>query len=116
MRPRKDAARLKSYDFSYGQLGLGWLVVQAEWLADDLLGDLAATDALRADEDRLVRAAGGDLQPLQVRLELALGDTGDLGTDAAQVLGLAADGDLIAHLRAFAANFANPSHDSLPSA
>lgn len=95
-------------------LCLGGFVIQAEWLADDLFGDLAAADALGTDENRPVGAVAGHMQPLQIRLELALGDAGDLGPDTAQVLGLATDGDLIAHLRAFAANFANPSHESLP--
>ncbi len=107
-------------DFVQGCLGetLGFggsFVIQAEGLADDPFGDLAAADALSTDEDRPVGAVGGYMQPLEIRFELTLGDAGDFGPDAAQVLRLATDGDLIAHLRAFAANFANPSHDSLPS-
>jgi len=39
---------------------------------------------------------------LDVRLELASGDTGNLTTNAAQVLGFASPGNLIAKRRAFA--------------
>ena len=87
-------------------------MIEAERLADDLFGDFAAADALGADEHCPVGAVARHMQPLQIRLELPLGDAGDLGPDAAQVLGLATDGDLIAHLWAFAANFANSSHDN----
>lgn len=51
----------------------------------------------RADQHGFVGAIGrSDLNPLQVRLELAAGDAGDLGADTAQVFGLAAGRNLVA--------------------
>ena len=44
-------------------------------------------------------------------LNLPAGNAGDLGADAAQVLLLTADGDLVAQLGGLAANFALLGHD-----
>src|SRR5207249_1883067 len=66
---------------------------------------------LRADADRAVLAPRGrDVHALQVRLELSLGDPGDLRAHAPQVLCLATRADRIANHRLFAANFTLLSH------
>src|SRR5713226_5621104 len=66
-----------------------------------LLGALDATaaDALDADTQPLHAAADLALEVLQVRVEGAPADAGDLGADAAEVLGLAALGILVAEHR-----------------
>ena len=59
--------------------------------------------------------ARDDLNALQVRFEHAATDAGDLAADAAQVLGLAAPGDLIAHHRLLSTNGTLHAHvRSLP--
>src|SRR5688572_29091871 len=92
---------------SIAGLGLGGALGHLEWgLADDF-GHAARAKALGADVHRLVGAAGrADVDPLQIRLEGAAGDAGDLRTDAAEVLLLTTDGYLVALLRPLAADFA----------
>ena len=60
----------------------------------------------------MAAVVGGNLHPLQVGLELATADAGDLCTDATQVLLLAARRDLVADLCALTAYAALPSHRS----
>src|SRR5262249_41431131 len=74
--------------------------------------DAAAADALGTDALGRHRAAGFYLDALQVGPERALGGAGDLAADAAEVLGLAAIGLLVADHRLFAANGTLLSHDS----
>jgi hypothetical protein len=67
-----------------------------EWFAFLWPFDQAATDALDADAHALHAAVYLDLDALKVGPEGAPADAGDLAPDAAQVLGLAAPGNLIA--------------------
>src|SRR5690349_13221001 len=83
---------------------------QAERSRSHQLGDHAAAEALRADLHRLVGAVDGDPHLLQVGLELPARDAGDLGADAAQVLGLAARGNLVPHCGTLPADLTFPSH------
>jgi hypothetical protein len=94
----------------FGAFGRGEL----ERSTADQLRDTPAADALRADEHRGAGAmADGHAQPLQVRLEFAPRDAGHLGADPAEILGLAADGHLVAHRVALAANFTMSRHRTL---
>src|SRR5262245_38793664 len=71
----------------------------------------AGTDAGYANALRLDRAADLDLDALQVGLEGPLGNARRLAADAAQVLGLAAAGVLVADDRLLPANVALHAHD-----
>ena len=89
------------------QLGRG----QCKWLGLDRLGDPTAANALGANSHAFdFTRRGGNLDALQVRTELSLGDTGYLGTDAAQILGHTANLDLLSRHGLFATNFTFPSH------
>ena len=86
-----------------------------ERLAADRALDAAAADALHADAG----AADGavllhDLDVLQVRLEDAPADAGHLAADAAEVLGLAASGVVVAQNGLLAAHLALLAHDRSP--
>src|SRR5262249_59788188 len=74
--------------------------------------DLAAADALHADAGALHAAVHVDLDVLQVRPEGAPADAGDLAADAAEVLGLAAPGVLVAQHRLLSANGTLHAHDA----
>jgi hypothetical protein len=77
--------------------------------------DRSAAKALRADQERCIGPPGSsDADFLQIRFELTPGNPSYLGTDPAKVLGLAAGLHPIAHLGAFAANFAYPRHRITP--
>jgi hypothetical protein len=79
------------------------------------LRDRAGPNALRAGQDSLVGTVGGNANALQIWLELAGGDAGNLGTDATQVLPLAADRNRVADLGSLTANFALSGHVAGPS-
>src|SRR2546421_8343385 len=82
-------------------------------LADRAL-DAAAANALHADAGAVDRAVLlHDLDVLQVRLEQALADAGHLAADAAEVLGLAAPGVLVAQHRLLAADVTLHAHGRL---
>ena len=84
---------------------------QVERLSPDEFRHVATLDALSAGQNGGVRAvSNGDSQPLKVRLELAAGDAGDFGADAAKVLRLAADRDLIADREAFTTDLTGACH------
>src|SRR5262249_12910513 len=74
--------------------------------------DAAPAGALCADAFRRDGTFGFHLDALQVGPEGALGRAGDLAADAAEVLGLAAVGLLIAHRWFLATNGTLLSHDS----
>src|SRR5262249_6625947 len=79
-------------------------------LATHRLGDQSLLDRLGADfhtDDPAINH-GADL--LNVRFELARGDAGYLRADAAQVLGFAAVGDLVAEGGLLAGEIANAWH------
>src|SRR5581483_11081010 len=80
-----------------------------------LLGalDAAAADAMGADALAHHRAAVLHLNALEVRAERAPADAGGLAADAAQVLGLAAPGVLVAQHRLLPADRTLHAHDSL---
>jgi hypothetical protein len=67
--------------------------------------DFAALEALGADFDAFGAGAGADADFLQVRLEKTRGDSGDVLTDTAFFLGLAAPQDAVAADLAFVTNF-----------
>ena len=73
----------------------------------DGLADDPPLQAARANQHRLVRPIGSrNLDPLQVRLELPLGDAGHLGADAAQVLGFTSGCNLVSNAFRLVAEFA----------
>src|SRR5207249_1811486 len=74
--------------------------------------NLAAADTGHADAQLLDRAADLALDRLQIRLEGAAADAGDLATDAAQVLRLAAPGVVIAENRLLAAHVTLHAHEN----
>ncbi len=67
--------------------------------------NFAALQALSADFDALGAAAGGDANFLQVRFEKTGANGGDVLTDTAFFLGLAAPQDAVAADIAFVTNF-----------
>src|SRR4029079_4740237 len=75
-----------------------------------------ASDGAGRYADRLHRAVNFDFHALQIRLELALGDPGDLTPNAAEVFGLAAAAGLITAHRLFSRNGALHTHDRPTSA
>jgi hypothetical protein len=94
------------------RLGLGLFLRQPEGSRTNRLSDGAAANALSANSHRAIGAIlVGDMDGLEIRLEGPSGNTGDLGTNASQVLRFTANRDLIPHLRAFAAHIANTRHD-----
>src|SRR5262245_26436828 len=84
---------------------------QLERLALDRPGHQAGADRRGGDAQPLHLAVDHDLDLLEVRLELPLGNAGDLLADAAQVLGLAAVGLLIADRRLLAGDRTLLAHD-----
>ena len=64
------------------------------------LGHQAHADGLGADLDPHDAAIDDRANLLDIRPELAVGDAGDFGADAAQVFGFAAMGHLAAEFRA----------------
>src|SRR5438105_3677246 len=85
----------------------------AERLLLHRLDDQAGADRRRGRPDFLDFAVNDAGHVLQVRLELAAADAGDLLADAAQVFGLAAVGLLVAVGPGAAGEFAGLRHDSL---
>lgn len=84
-----------------------------ERLNGNAFGDGVAAEALRANAHDLGGTVGeGDANVLKVRLEGAAGDTGDLGTNALQVLRATASRNMITNDLTFAANFTNTRHDN----
>src|SRR5690349_16467196 len=84
---------------------------QLERLALDRPLHQAGADGRGGDADALHLAVDDHLDLLEVRLELAAGDAGDLLADAAQVLGLAAVGLLIPQRRLLAGDGTLLAHD-----
>src|SRR3954464_13816062 len=74
--------------------------------------DTAAADALDADAGTLDGAADLDLDVLQIGSERPPADAGDFTADAAEVLGLAAPGVLVAQYRLLATDRTLHSHKS----
>src|SRR5687767_10105976 len=79
-------------------------------LAADGLDDLAHADGLGADFDAHDLPINDRADLLNIRHELARGDAGDLGPDAAKVFGLAAMGDLVAEGRLLTGEITNAWH------
>ena len=74
--------------------------------------DEAGLDGLDRDPHALRAAIGEfDLDPLQVRTELAGSQAGNVRADAAALLGLTLTVDDLAHGRAFSGDCANSCHD-----
>ena len=95
-------------DVPRGQLASGG---QFERTIDHGLAHGTGTDALSTNPGATSRSVRrGDLDALQVRLELAAGDSGHLGTDAAQVLGFTASLNRIAGLSLLTADFTFSRH------
>src|SRR6187455_485407 len=93
------------------RLGLGRIVRHFKWCCADHLGNCTTTDALRANENRFVRAVRGrNVHALQVRLKRTTANARDLGTDAAQILLFTARRNAIANLCALAARCTLPTH------
>src|SRR4051794_37459806 len=93
------------------RFGLHRFVRDFERCRPDDLRNRAAPDALRAHEQRFMAPIGRrDIHSLQVRLERAPTDAGDLGADATQILLLTARRDPVAYLRTFATHSTLPSH------
>lgn len=91
--------------FRSGGLGYG-----KGCLADDL-GNGTTADALHTHGHGGVFPFGGrHVDALQVRLELATRDAGDLRTNTTKVLALTANRDLVPFLRSFAANLTLSGH------
>ena len=75
------------------------------------LGDRPTADTLRANPQPFGSAVGsGDPYPLQIWPELPSGNSRDLRTHTAEVLGLSTLGDLIAHDGFFATDITRLSH------
>src|SRR5688572_23287249 len=87
-----------------GRLGFGGLGV----VALGRLGDQAAAEGLGADLDADDLAVDQGANLLDIRAELALGDAGHLGADAAEVLRLAAVRLLVAAAGLPAGEMTNP--------
>src|SRR5258708_3860380 len=76
----------------------------------DRLDDHAVADGLGADLDANDLAVDDGSDLLDVGAELAGSDAGDFGSDAAQVLGLAAMGDLVSEGGFLTGKMANAWH------
>src|SRR5580700_1062457 len=74
------------------------------------LGDQSLADGLGRHLDADDAAVDDGANALNVGLEFARGDAGDLGADAAQVFGLAAMGDLVTKGGLFSGVVTNTSH------
>jgi hypothetical protein len=90
----------------HGRLGGGWLCV----FSTDGLYDQSLLDGFGADAKADDIAVDDGAHLLDIGLEGASGDAGDLGADAAQVLGFAAMGDLIAEGGFLTGEIANAGH------
>jgi hypothetical protein len=84
---------------------------QLERLALHRTLNLAAADALCARSPAAHFTVDDNLNPLQVRLKCPARDAGDLATDAAQVLCLAASSDLMAERRLLSTKITLHAHD-----
>jgi hypothetical protein len=85
-----------------------------ERLRLDRLANDTTADALHANSQRLVFTVRRcDVDFLQVGDEFSASDAGDFGTDTAQVLGLTAGFDAVAHVDFLAARFTLPCHRDL---
>jgi hypothetical protein len=78
------------------------------------LGHEATLDAFGASLDLAMRSVHECVDDLQVRLEQARGDSGDVLADAALFLCLAAPQDFVPTNVAFATNFTTSRHDIAP--
>ncbi len=84
---------------------------QFERAATDRFADGATANALSTDLHGFGRAIVlGNAYSLQIRPELPARNSGDLGTDTTQILGLTAGLYRVAHLGAFSTNFTDPGH------
>jgi hypothetical protein len=84
---------------------------EGEGFGFDGFGDAATADALGADSLATDFAVGQrNFDAFQVRAEFSLRDSGDFGTDTAQILGNAANFNLLAAHWLLATNFTFPSH------
>jgi hypothetical protein len=81
-KPRPLVAYERDQRSRLCESGSGWLIGHFERRLTDDLRDRARPDALRAGQDTLIRAVGSNANALQIRLELAGSDAGNLGTDA----------------------------------
>ena len=77
-----------------------------EWFAFGGAFDAATANALDADAHAFDGAVDFNLDALQVGVEASPADAGDLSADPAQVLRLAAPGDLMSQARFLAAHVA----------
>src|SRR5277367_1972236 len=83
--------------------------------ATDGLGNETRLDRLGADLDAQNLPVNDGANLLNVRLERAGGDAGHLGADPAEILGLAAMGDLIPERGLLAGEITNAWHTYLKS-